>query len=304
MKKRIGTCFLALMLLGVATALAQRGYVQTSNHKPVNVRRSASQKAEIVARLENGTAVEVKRLVGDGTWAEIAYGQYTGYCMTTFLNMEDLAVCRGVDYTIEYDETRFRFESAGGTDTYWWIGQEADKPNCFMSLSILPGFTAETAIDGLALQSGVEGERYSVTLDGREVPAYTFSEGMAEGSRLVQDICVPRSDGSTLLIELESYVGAEETVGRALQEMLESMTFPGESQSGSSAPDNQYVQCPNCGQWYEAGNVYRNHVCPAKRQADDEEYVRCDVCGEWFRAGNEFRNHICVTYPSEDNMAY
>ena len=169
---------------------------------------------------------------------------------------------------------------------------------------VATGYTAETAIDGLALQSGVEGERYSVTLDGREVPAYTFSEGMAEGSRLVQDICVPRSDGSTLLIELESYVGAEETVGRALQEMLESMTFPGESQSGSSAPDNQYVQCPDCGQWYEAGNVYRNHVCPAKRQADDEEYVQCDICGEWFRAGNEFRNHICVTYPSEDNMAY
>lgn len=50
--------------------------------------------------------------------------------------------------------------------------------------------------------------------------------------------------------------------------------------------------------------MYRNHVCPAKQQADDEEYVQCDICGEWFRAGNEFRNHICVTYPSEDNMAY
>lgn len=336
-KKRIGILFLALMLMGMATAAAQQAYVRTGNHKPVNVRSSASQKAQIVARLENGTTVEVNRLVGDGTWAEITYGQHTGYCMTVFLGMDSLAVCRGVDYTIEYDESLFTYESSGGTDTYWWSAQEADKPNCFMSLSILTDFTAEKAIEGLALQSGVEGERYSVMLGGREAPAYTFSEGMEAGSRLVEYVCVPRSDGSTLLIELDNYIGAEETIGQVMQEMLESMTFPGESQGGQTAqnegraqcPDcgqwfeagnvyrnhvcparqqadeTEYVQCPDCGQWFEAGNVYRNHICPARQQAEEaeEEYVQCDVCGEWFRAGNEFRNHICVTYPSEDNMA-
>lgn len=119
MKKRIGILFLALMLMGMATAAAQQAYVRTGNHKPVNVRSSASQKAQIVARLENGTAVEVNRLVGDGTWAEITYGQHTGYCMTVFLGMDSLAVCRGVDYTIEYDESLFTYESSGGTDTYW-----------------------------------------------------------------------------------------------------------------------------------------------------------------------------------------
>lgn len=62
---------------------------------------------------------------------------------------------------------------------------------------------------------------------------------------------------------------------------------------------------PGRGQWFAVGNEFRNHICPARQQAEEaeEEYVQCDVCGEWFRAGNEFRNHICVTYPSEDNMA-
>ena len=36
--------------------------------------------------------------------------------------------------------------------------------------------------------------------------------------------------------------------------------------------------------------------------ADSTEYVQCDICGQWFRAGNEFRNHLCVTYPDEDNL--
>ena len=36
--------------------------------------------------------------------------------------------------------------------------------------------------------------------------------------------------------------------------------------------------------------------------AGSTEYVQCDICGEWFRAGNEFRNHLCVTYPDENNL--
>ena len=34
--------------------------------------------------------------------------------------------------------------------------------------------------------------------------------------------------------------------------------------------------------------------------AAEAEYVRCEICGEWFEAGNVFRNHQCVTYPGED----
>lgn len=64
--------------------------------------------------------------------------------------------------------------------------------------------------------------------------------------------------------------------------------------------EKAYEQCPDCGQWFEEGNIFRNHICPAK-ESQEVEYVRCDVCGDWFPAGNVFRNHQCVNYPSEDN---
>ena len=90
--------------------------------------------------------------------------------------------------------------------------------------------------------------------------------------------------------------------------MFRNHVCPARSQSADSASgDVEYVQCPDCGQWFEAGNVFRNHVCPARSQSADSasgdvEYVQCEICGEWFQAGNEFRNHLCVSYPSEDNL--
>ena len=64
----------------------------------------------------------------------------------------------------------------------------------------------------------------------------------------------------------------------------------GSSSSGSSQGEAEMVQCELCGGWYEAGNVFRNHICPGKSQ---QEMVQCEFCGGWYEAGNEFRNHIC-----------
>ena len=69
------------------------------------------------------------------------------------------------------------------------------------------------------------------------------------------------------------------------------------------------VYCEYCGEWYEEGNIFRNHACPNRdyamgvengtielpsEPADDhagEAY--CEYCGEWYEEGNVFRNHIC-----------
>lgn len=72
------------------------------------------------------------------------------------------------------------------------------------------------------------------------------------------------------------------------------------SGSGSAAAPN-LVYCDFCGKWYEEGNVFRNHICPArdaayadqsdKNSSDDMAY--CEYCGQWYETGNVFRNHIC-----------
>lgn len=53
--------------------------------------------------------------------------------------------------------------------------------------------------------------------------------------------------------------------------------------------DGEMVQCPDCGNWYEEGNVFRNHVCEGR----EAEMVQCPDCGNWYEEGNVFRNHIC-----------
>lgn len=207
-------------------------------------------------------------------------------------------------------------------------------PNCYLSVSRLTGYTLDEAMEGLILQADFEGTRSTITLDGQEASTFTFAQGTDADDAVTQYVCVPRSDGSILLIELSYYTGAKDTIGQYLQEMLLSITFSTpETASGPDAsvgyvqcPDcgqwfeagnvfrnhicpakneTEYVQCPDCGQWFEAGNVFRNHICPAREEAaagaaDDAEYVQCDICGQWFRAGNEFRNHLCVSYP--DNL--
>ena len=281
---------MASLFLMMATASAETWYVQTGNGKPLNVRSGASTHAKMITRLSSGSAVEVEELLEDGAWAKITFGNRTGYCMTTFLAQGDRAVCKDLGYTLVYDESLFTLEEQEDMDVYWWNAQEEDKPNCFMSLSCVTGYSLDEVIDGLVLQSGVEGDRYTLALGGMEVPAYTFSEGKEEGDRLVQYVCMPRSDGSVLLIESDCYIGGEETIGQYLQEMLYSMTFSTQETDLQVHSSVQYVQCPDCGEWFEEGNVYRNHICPARSETP---YVQCPDCGGWFEEGNEYRNHIC-----------
>jgi hypothetical protein len=35
----------------------------------------------------------------------------------------------------------------------------------------------------------------------------------------------------------------------------------------NDAANSELVQCEYCGEWLEAGNIYRNHMCPQKEAA-------------------------------------
>ena len=78
--------------------------------------------------------------------------------------------------------------------------------------------------------------------------------------------------------------------------------------SGGAAQNQEMAYCEYCGNWYPAGNIFRNHVCPNRDAAlnPDEEgrgdivedpasegLAYCEYCGGWYEAGNVFRNHVC-----------
>ena len=297
-KKALSLLTLILTLLVASAAAAQTWYVKTGDGKPLNVRSGPSKTSGIIGTVKNGNALEVVELVEDGVWAKVVYGNRTGYCMAAYLDKAEDDLSGDLGYTLVYDESLFSFEQAGGVDAYWWKAQETGMPNCYLSVSRLTGYTLDEAMEGLILQADFEGTRSTITLDGQEASTFTFAQGTDADDAVTQYVCVPRSDGSILLIELSYYTGAKDTIGQYLQEMLLSITFS--TPETASGPDASvgYVQCPDCGQWFEAGNVFRNHICPAKNET---EYVQCPDCGQWFEAGNVFRNHIC---PAKNETEY
>ena len=79
---------------------------------------------------------------------------------------------------------------------------------------------------------------------------------------------------------------------------------PSATKKPASQSETEYAYCEVCGGWYEAGNVFRNHVC-VPQQASEPEMVYCDICGGWYEEGNVFRNHVCVPQQaSEPEMVY
>jgi len=77
----------------------------------------------------------------------------------------------------------------------------------------------------------------------------------------------------------------------------------GGSTAGTSSSD--MVQCEYCGEWFEAGNDYRNHVMAAHNNASadvdepTEDLVQCEYCGQWFEAGNDYRNHVMAAHSDQ-----
>lgn len=60
------------------------------------------------------------------------------------------------------------------------------------------------------------------------------------------------------------------------------------------------VQCPDCGGYFQEGDEYRYHVCPAVN-VDGDDMVLCPYCNQYYEAGNIFRNHIC---PARDQVLW
>lgn len=75
-------------------------------------------------------------------------------------------------------------------------------------------------------------------------------------------------------------------------------TYDALTRSSSSSSTAQ-VQCEYCGEWFNEGADYRNHVMAAHSQSSTgtgTDKVQCEYCGEWFEAGNDYRNHVMAAH--------
>ena len=63
--------------------------------------------------------------------------------------------------------------------------------------------------------------------------------------------------------------------------------------------EDNMVWCEFCGKFYEAGNVFRNHICIGSEMQPYPEEEQCPVCDAWYEAGTV---HDCEIqpYPEEE----
>ena len=63
--------------------------------------------------------------------------------------------------------------------------------------------------------------------------------------------------------------------------------------------EDNMVWCEFCGKWYEAGNVFRNHICVGSEMQPYPEEEQCPACDAWYEAGTV---HDCEIqpYPEEE----
>lgn len=159
-------------------------------------------------------------------------------------------------YSLVYESELFSFESDGQVDVYRWRTMTPDVPACFMSVSILTGYTLPEAMEGLKLQAGRDGKCGSTTLSGVSAEIFRFYEGNSWNSRVCEYACIPMPNGMILVIETDWFLEAEEGVGQKLLDMRSTISL-----NVQNTP--QIVKCDICGGWYEEGNVFRNHLCVA-----------------------------------------
>ncbi len=142
----------------------------------------------------------------------------------------------------------------------------------------------QVLVTGAVTKNGSDYGWYQVEYDGET--AY------ASSSFLVPDAAGSSSD---------SFAAAAGSSSDSAAAGSSSGSTAGGSSSDSSSADSQEIICEYCGEWFTAGNDYRNHVLAAhlnndnsrEEDSDDgETMVQCEYCGAYFSPGEEYEDHI------------
>ena len=261
MMKRLFLC-LAALLIWTATACADTLFVTTQNGKTVNMRSGAGTKYQVLLRVPNGHAVETDDALDPTGWMLCTYNGRRGYIKGQYLSETPGPV---YGYAVSGYMATVKPSRTGG----------------YVNLRQKPSKNAKV------LYKCYEGDEMIVLRsNGTWCLVYdtgSCDRGFIQSSFLEYGESVALSDISLLLADTVSMIPAAST-GRG------GSSSSGSGSGGGSQSGAELVYCERCGGWYEAGNVFRNHICSGSSQP---EMVYCERCGGWYEAGNVFRNHIC-----------
>ncbi len=240
-------------------------------------------------------------------------------------------------FTMSFDPSIFSYEVSDTLEIMrYQTTTDSDYP-AYMVFSEVDGYTSDEVIEGIALQSGVDGEFGTMLINHTEANTYRYYTSTGSDSLVNAYLCFTESNGNVFLVELAWVYDAQHAVGVYFYNMLSTLfsddtvllTYEqcpdcklwfarGDDYNlhdcvdpslwiATDAADAVFelVYCELCDGWYEAGNVYRNHVCLELSYPDESTtsagYVYCELCGGWYEEGNVYRNHVCnaITYPDE-----
>ena len=112
--------------------------------------------------------------------------------------------------------------------------------------------------------------------------------------------CKIQYQGSTAYVS-DQYLSKTDPSASAANSSQDNQNYAENPPANSGYGENELVRCEFCGEYFSAGNDYRNHVMAAHPNAysgdGENEMIQCDYCGQWFSAGEDFRNHVLTAHP-------
>ena len=223
---------LAALLLWSAAASADTLFVNTQNGKTVNMRSGAGTRHKILMRIPNGHAVETEEALDKSGWMLCTYNGHRGYINGQYLS-EIPGPLHG--YEVSGYMATVKPSSAGG----------------YVNMREKPSKNAK------ALYKCYEGnEMIVLRSNGTWCLVYdtgSCDRGFIQSSFLEYKEEVDLADITFLLADTASMIPASGKTASTSH-----------SSSGSSQGKTEMVYCELCGGWYEAGNIFRNHICSGR----------------------------------------
>lgn len=225
----------------------------------INVRAGYSTSDAIIGGLGSGRSVnvtgKVQRGGADYGWYQISYEGKTGYVSSAFLtetaptsgsgsgNSESSSSFTGRVRTIyEIDGHAVTvYESSDG----YWYDNDGMKYSQITDYDFEAANGAPLSVNKPNLESAPAGDSFTVFwMNGNTTDLTLYDDGYYYSSDWVRYTW--NGDGT--------YSGADGSTLYSTEPTLDTQ-------------DDSLVQCPYCGDWLEAGAIFRNHNCPEKEAA-------------------------------------
>lgn len=135
-------------------------------------------------------------------------------------------------YQLTYKPELFSLAGGEGVDTFQFVSEDTLNAPIYLAVQRYKDMDADTLIEGLILQSGIDGVKAQDTYIGEddiEAKCIVIEREEYETTRIQVFYAIPRSKGA-LLVEVGGYTGMPEKAENCLEEMLGSFSLKAEEE--------------------------------------------------------------------------